>query len=153
LLVAISLLGVSLWKTIDDDFQPAQPAASADAGATPVGANDPVVMTVDGTQVRDSEFAAMLQSLPENMRTALANPGGRDILAEELVKRKVLERYARDKGLARQPQVAAALAVTQGEILATAALRDKLASLPTLTPREIYDQNRDQFETLVLSQV
>jgi peptidyl-prolyl cis-trans isomerase C len=153
LLVAIALLGVSLWKTIDDDFKPAEPVASVGSGAASEVANDRVVLTVDGTQVRESEFAAMLQSLPEQMQTALANPGGRDILAEELIKRKVLERYARDKGLARQPQVAAALAVTQGEILATAALRDKLASLDPLTPREIYDQNRDQFETLVLSQV
>ncbi|MFN2441607.1 MAG: peptidylprolyl isomerase [Thermoanaerobaculia bacterium] len=153
LLVAIALLGVSLWKTIDGDFKPAESAASPTGPAEAPAANDPVVMTVDGMQVRESEFGAMMQSLPEQMRTALANPGGRDILAEELVKRKVLERYAREKGLARQPQVAAALAVTQGEILATAALRDKLASLETLTPRQIYDQNLDQFETLVLSQI
>lgn len=153
LLVAIALLGVSLWKTIDEDFQPATGTASADQAAAPATAQDRVVMTVNGTEVRESEFAAMVSSLPEQMQTALANPGGRDIIAEEMVKRKVLEQQARRKNLDRNPQVAAALTVAQGEILATAALRDLLAAQENLTPRQIYDQNLDQFETLVLSQI
>ncbi|MFN2240444.1 MAG: peptidylprolyl isomerase [Thermoanaerobaculia bacterium] len=152
LLVAIALLGITLWKTIDKDFKSTAPVAGA-APDAPAGAGDPVLVTVNGDAVRQSEFDAAVARLPEQMQGVIASPEGRQALAEELVRMKVLEQYAREKGLDRQPDVSSALSIAQGNILANAAMRDMAASQPELTPRELYDRNRNQFEAVRLSQI
>lgn len=152
LLVAIALLGVTLWKTIGKDFKRSSTSPETPAAATAT-AEDPVLVTVNGDEVRQSEFDAAVSRLPEQMQGVIASPEGRKALAEELVRMKVLEQYARQKGLDRQPDVSSALAVAQGNILANAAIRDLVASQKELTPRELYDRNRQQFEAVRLSQI
>jgi peptidyl-prolyl cis-trans isomerase C len=152
LLVAVALLGITLWKTIDKDFTSTVPAAGA-AAAAPAGSEDPVLVTVNGADVRQSEFDAALARLPEQMQGVIASPEGRKALAEELVRMKVLEQYARQKGLDRQPDVASALSIAQGNILANAAMRELVNTQKELTPRELYDRNRKQFEAVRLSQI
>ncbi len=152
LLVAIALLGVAFWKTIDEDFQPVAEGEPAE-GAAPAAGENPILVTVNGTEIRQAEFQAAVASLPEQMQAPLATPAGRKALAEELVRMKLLETYARQNGLDRQPPVAAQLAITQGNILANAALRHLLSSQEEVSPRELYERNLDQFETVHLSQI
>jgi peptidyl-prolyl cis-trans isomerase C len=152
LLVAVALLGITLWKTIDKDFKSGTPAAGS-ARAVPPDAEDPVLVTVNGEEVRQSEFNAAVARLPEQMQGVMATAEGREALAEELVRMKVLEQYARQKGLDRQPEISSALSIAQGNILANAAMRDLVASQKELTPRELYDRNRKQFEAVRLSQI
>lgn len=152
LLVAIALLGVSLWRTIGGDFEQAGGGGDAAAGVR-AGQSDRVVLTVNGSPIRESEMQAALASLPEHMRGALATEAGREALAEELIRMELLEQYAREKNLQRQPDVAARLEMAQGNILANAALRDLAQGQEELTPRELYDQNLHQFETVTLSQI
>ncbi len=151
LLVAIALLGVTLWKTIGKDFKAAAPATSTAEGAAP--AEDAVLVTVNGDEIRQSEFDAAVARLPREMQGVINSPEGRKALAEELVRMKALEQYARQKGLDREPDVASALSVAQGEILANAALRDLVATQKDVSPRELYERNRQQFEAVKLSQI
>jgi peptidyl-prolyl cis-trans isomerase C len=151
LLVAIALLGVTLWKTIGKDFKKASPATAAAGGAAP--AEDPVLVTVNGDEIRQGEFDAAVERLPREMQAVIGSPAGRKALAEELVRMKTLEQYARQNALDRKPDVAAAVAVAQGEILANAAIRDLVATQKDVTPRELYDRNREQFEAVKLSQI
>lgn len=152
LLVAIALLGLSLWKTIGDDFQPAG-GEGGRAETAPAAQGDEVVLTVNGSPIRESEMKAAVASLPEQMRGALATEAGREALAEELIRMELLEQYAREKNLQRQPDVAARLEIAQGNILANAALRDLSQTQAELTPKELYEQNRQKFETVSLSQI
>ncbi|HEY0789343.1 MAG TPA: peptidylprolyl isomerase, partial [Thermoanaerobaculia bacterium] len=151
LLVAIALLGVTLWKTIGKDFKKAAPETAA-AGATAT-AQDPVLVTVNGEEIRQAEFDAAVERLPREMQGVINSPEGRTALAEELIRMKTLEQYARQNELDRQSDVAAALSVSEGEILANAAIRDLVAKQKDVTPRELYDRNRAQFEAVKLSQI
>lgn len=151
LLVAVALLGIALWKTIGKDFKAAAPATGT--AAETAAPEDPLLVTVNGDEIRQSEFDAAVARLPEQMQGVIGTPEGRKALAEELVRMKVLEQYARQKGLDRQPEVASALAVAQGNILANAAVRDIVATQKEVTPRELYERNRQQFEAVRLSQI
>jgi peptidyl-prolyl cis-trans isomerase C len=151
LLVAIALLGITLWKTIGKDFRSAEPTAKGTPAAPAV--EDPVLVTVNGDPVRQSEFDAAIARLPREMQAVIGTEEGRKALAEELIRMKALEQYARQKGLEKQPDVASSLAVAQGEILANAAVRDLVESQKAVTPRELYDRNRNQFEAVRLSQI
>ena len=152
LLVAVALLGVTLWKTIGKDFKTTSTTSQTTAAATAT-AEDPVLVTVNGDEVRQSEFDAAVTRLPEQMQGVIATPEGRKALAEELVRMKVLEQYARQKALDRQPDVASALSIAEGNILANAAIRDIVAAQKEVTPRELYDRNRQQFEAVHLKQI
>ncbi|HVR44759.1 MAG TPA: peptidylprolyl isomerase, partial [Thermoanaerobaculia bacterium] len=152
LLVTIALLGVQYWKTIDEDFKAAGPAAGAGSGPGP-SAGDEAVVTVNGLPIRQSEFLAALATVPEQMQAPLASEAGRKALAEELVRMKLLEDHARRRGLDKEPAVAGQISIVTGNILANAALRDLATTREPLTPRELYDQNLRQFESVRLSQI
>lgn len=154
LLVAIALLGVALWRAIDDDFPlGGTPAAAGDATTTAAPPADRLVATVNGMEIRESEFQATVAGLPPQMQAALGTRAGRETLTEELIKMKLLEGYARQKGLHRRPEVASRLAAAQGQILTNAALRDLLEAQEEMTPRELYDKYSARFETVRLSQI
>lgn len=154
LLVAIALLGVALWKTIGKDFEtaPAGTAAEGEPAEAPPAAPDEIVATVDGEPIRFSEVRAAMASFPEQMQGALNTKEGRQAVVEELVRMKLLEKYARSKGLDRRPEVSARLSIAQGNILMNAAAADIMRGLQG-TPREIYDRNPALFETVELSQI
>lgn len=151
LLAAIALLGVTLWKTIGKDFKSSAPKTASAEGTAP--AEDAVLVTVNGAEIRQAEFEAAVERLPREMQSVINSPEGRLALAEELVRMKALEQYAKQKGLEKQPDVAAAISVAAGEILANAAIRDLVATQKDVTPRELYDRNRQQFEAVKLSQI
>ncbi|HUP64723.1 MAG TPA: peptidylprolyl isomerase [Thermoanaerobaculia bacterium] len=151
LLVAIALLAVSLWRAIGGDFK-RDDAAGAGAGRSQPAA-DEVLVRVNGQPIRASEFNAAVASLPPQMQAPIASPSGRKALAEELVRMKILEQHARQKGLEKDPEISARLAVATGNILANAALRDIMAGQQPASPRELYDQNLRQFESVQLSQI
>ena len=151
LLVAVALLGITFWKTIDEDFQSSTPARGR--AEAPDAPENPVLLTVNGHEMRQAEFDAAVARLPEEMQGIIASPEGRKALAEELIRMKVLEQYAKEKGLDREPAVASAIAIAEGNILANAAIRDIAATQEEVTPRELYERNRRQFEAVRLSQI
>ncbi len=113
---------------------------------------DPVMVRVNGGEIRESEFEAAMESIPAQMRSALSSPSGRKVLAEELVRMKVLELEGEKMGLEKDPEIASRLAMARGNILANAAL-EKLATTENMTPEQIYEKSKSQFETVKARQI
>ena len=127
---------------------PAQPQAPQDnaqtaaAGAPAKG--DPenvdpnkVVLTVGTEKVTAGEVEALVSDLSSQQRQML-KAAGRRVLAEELIKVKLLAQEARKRGLEESPKVKRQLELARNQILASAVAGD--------VQRQHYDQNKQQFE-------
>src|SRR5207253_3454830 len=70
------------------------------ASGTPSGAafGGPVILRVNGEPVTQKEFEAYLAAAPEQARTFAASAEGRRMIAEQLVRMKVLEQEGRKMG-------------------------------------------------------
>ncbi len=113
---------------------------------------DPVYVRVNGGEIHQSEFEAAMESIPAQMRSALSSPSGRKVLAEELVRMKVLEMEGERLELEKDPEIASRIAMARGNILANAAL-ERLATGEKLTPEQIYEKSKSQFETVKARQI
>ena len=113
---------------------------------------DPVVVRVNGGEIHQSELEAAMETVPAQMRMALATPAGKKVLAEELVRMKVLELEGEKMGLAKDPEIASRIAMARGNILANAAL-EKMTRSTNLTPEQIYEQSKSQFEVVKARQI
>lgn len=113
---------------------------------------DPVMVRVNGGEIHQSEFEAAMETVPAQMRMALASPAGKKVLAEELVRMKVLELEGEKMGLEKDPEIASRIAMARGNILANAAL-EKLTRSTNLTPEQIYEQSKSQFEAVKARQI
>jgi parvulin-like peptidyl-prolyl isomerase len=149
LVIAIlaSLLAAAACQKKADETAP-----QAQAQATPTPPEDPVVIKVNGADVKLSEFQAAIESIPEQMRGAIATPAGKKVLAEELVRMKVLEMEGGKLGLDRDPAVAGRIAVARANILANAAVQ-KLTEQSKLTPEQLYEKTKSKFETAKVRQI
>jgi len=99
---------------------------SADAGSGEPGADDKVVMRVNGQPVTEREFALMMQSAPEQARPFYASPEGRRAIADEIAKVKILEAEAAKMGLSEDPEIRTQLSMMRAQLMAGKAL-EKLA--------------------------
>lgn len=108
----------------DLPLTPSQPFEAKAAGVGKVAAKEgKVVMHVNGEPVTESEFNAFAQSVPEEQRAFLAsNPQGKRMLANEIVKLKMLEQEARRLGVSADPEVQTQIDMTNAQIVATRAL-------------------------------
>jgi len=102
-------------------------SADSTADASKPGANDKVVMRVNGQPVTEREFTLFMQSIPEQQRPFYTSPAGRRALADELVKLRVLEQEGRRIGIADDPEVRAQIEMARAQITAGRAL-EKLAN-------------------------
>jgi peptidyl-prolyl cis-trans isomerase C len=126
--------------------------SAASGQATPVPAEDPVIIKVNGDEVRLSEFNAAVESIPEQMRGPITTPAGKKVLAEELVRMKVLEQEGSKLGLDRDPVVAGKIAVARANIIANAAVQ-RLAAQTQMTPEQLYEKTKTQYETAKVRQI
>ena len=113
----------------------AQPAA-AKASAANVDPNK-VVLTVGNEKVTAGEVEALIADLSSQQRQAL-QAAGRRLLAEELIKVKLLSQEAQKRGLQDSPKVKRQLSLVRDQILAS--------SLAADVQRQHYDQNKQQYE-------
>ena len=125
----------------------AQPAAAPAAGSAP-RANaakgdsdnvDPnkVVLTVGNEKVTAGEVEALIGDLSSQQRQVIKSAGKR-VLAEELIKVKLLAQEAQKRGLQDSPKVKRQLDLVRGQILASAVAAD--------VQRQHWEQNKGQFE-------
>lgn len=107
---------------------PSQPfrGDKAESAAGGEGKGDNVVMRVNGQAVTEREFALMLQSVPAEQRAMLATPEGRGMIADEIIRVKVLEQEAEKMGLEKDPEIKLQLAMMRSQLMAGKALQ-KLA--------------------------
>ena len=146
MVVFLALLLMGARWLVEHRPAPAR-AATAETGLQrTANPNDPVVIEVNGEPVLQSEFVAAIASVPPQMRAGLESDAGKKQLAEELVKMKLLEQYARRVGLDRNPELAGRMEMVRGNLLASAAMRHILENTKPLTPQEIYEINKSMFE-------
>lgn len=113
--------------TPDLPLSPSQPfVASQKKTPRKIAADDKVVMRVNGEPITEREFAAFVESAPEEARPFYASPAGRRALADELVKLKALEQEAERLGLTEEPEVRTQIDMARAQIAASRAL-EKLA--------------------------
>jgi len=108
----------------DLPLTPSQPFEAAAPGVAKTSVKEgKVVMRVNGEPVTESEFNAFAQSVPEEQRAFLAsNPQGKRMLANEIVKLKMLEQEASRLGVQADPEVKTQIDMTNAQIMATRAL-------------------------------
>jgi parvulin-like peptidyl-prolyl isomerase len=133
-------------------------AKKPDAPTTPVAAakpavDDPVILTVNGEDVRRSEFDAAAASIPEQMRVAIQGEGGKKALAEEIIRLKILEQEGKKLKVDEQPDVAAQLRLETSNIMARATLPRLVAERGTKDVRQLYDENKARFEFVKARQI
>jgi len=91
----------------------AQQAADAPAA-------DPVVIRIGEVEVHQSEFEALIESLPTEYRVYVQQPEGRRSFAKDFVEMKVLAIEAERTGVAAEPEVATQLQLMRDNTLASA---------------------------------
>ena len=113
-----------------------QPQAQAQQPAT-----DPnkVVLTVGDQKVTAGEVEALVNDLPARQQQLLQQAGKR-MLAEELVRIKLLAQEAQKRKLDQDPKTRRQLELTRDQILAGAVASDVL--------REQYSQNKEKYEKI-----
>lgn len=116
-------------------------------------ANGNVVMTVNGEEITEREFAAFIAEAPEQMQMFYASPEGRRILADELVKLKALEQEGRRLGVDKDPEVATRLEMTETNIVAGSALRKIIGNPDEQRLRAAYEKEKPSLETTALSHI
>ena len=128
---------------------PAQPAAAAqpagqakadvakDAGPSEAK-TDPnkVVLTVGNEKITAGDIDALISDLSPQQRQVL-RAAGRRLLADEVVKMKLLSQEARKRGLQNSPKVKRQLELVHDQILANAVAGE--------LQRQHYEQNKDRF--------
>lgn len=102
----------------------------ASGGASGPAFGGPVVMRVNGEPVTQKEFEAYLAAAPEQARTFAASAEGRKLIAEQLVRMKVLEQEGRKLGAEKDPEVSSQVALMRANAEAGFALQ-KLVGEPT----------------------
>jgi len=95
-------------------------AFSAFAQQKPADANDPVVIRIGDVAVHQSEFEALIESLPAEYRVYVQQPEGRRSFAKDFVEMKVLAMEAEKRGVADDPTVAVQLKLMRDNTLASA---------------------------------
>ena len=119
----------------------------------PPAKNDPVIATVDGMDIHESEFSAAVELIPENMRAPLATPVGKKRLVEELIRMKLLTREAKSLNADDDPIVKARLRVSEENILSNAAVEKMIQKNQAPSLQDLYNRNRNEFETAKTRQI
>jgi parvulin-like peptidyl-prolyl isomerase len=114
--------------------------------------DDPVIIKVNDAEVRMSEFQAAIESIPEQMRGPVGTPAGKKVLAEELVRMKVLEQEGAKLGVESDPAVSGRIAVAKANIIANATVM-KLVESTNMTPEQLYEKTKSEFETAKVRQI
>lgn len=122
--VAFGLAAVrpNLPATPSSPFRPSDKASSE----RKLEKDEKVVMRVNGEPVTDREFALYVQAAPADQRPFYTTPAGRQAIADEIVKLKVLEQEAKRLGVTDDAEVRQQIEMARSQIIAARALQ-KLA--------------------------
>ena len=110
-IIAALTLAVAVGASAQQPKKTAQTTATA-----PAPASDPVVIKFGSTEVRQSEFEAAIQTLPEEYQAMASGPAKRNF-AEDYARMKMLASEAVKNGLDKDKKVQMQLALMRAEIL------------------------------------
>lgn len=98
-------------------------ACSVSALAQDATPTDPVVIRIGEVEVHQSEFEALIASLPHEYQLYVQQPDGKRSFAKDFVEMKVLAIEAEKSGVAKDPAVATQLKIVRDNALASAMVR------------------------------
>jgi len=112
------------------------------------GSKDPVVIRIGDVAVHQSEFEALIESLPAEYRVYLQQPEGRRSFAKDFVEMKVLAMEAEKRGIADEPTVAVQLKLMRDNTLASAMVNhvEKELEPSDEAIQALYESRRDKYE-------
>lgn len=118
-----------------------QPAAQS------APANDPVVLTIGTEKITQSQFEAMIATLPAQQRAQITTPEQKKKVAEQLAELKILAQDARAHKLDQDPQMKVKLALGADQVLAQADYQ-AMGSRPAddAAARAFYDSHLEDFQ-------
>src|SRR5580658_16646 len=111
----------------------------------PSPAADPVVVTIGTDKITQSQFEAIVASLPEQARNSAKTPEGRRQLAQQLVELKVLAKEAKARKLDQTPAVQTRLTIQIDQVLASA-LFQSLGTSDEAAVRAYYEAHKNEME-------
>jgi len=133
-------------------------AASLACGQQPpartAGADDPVVLTIGNEKITQSQFEAMVATLPPQQRGQITTPEQRRKVAEQLAELKTLAQEARTQKLDQTPEVKVKLALQADQVLANAAYQ-AMGSAPASedAARAFYNGHKEDFEEVTAKHI
>ena len=118
---------------------PKADAGKGDAKVEPGKKVDPgkVVLAVGDEKITAGDVEALISDLSPQQRQIIRSPGGRRMLADEIIKMKLLSQEAHKRGLDKAPKVKRQLELVRDQVLANAVATD--------VQRQHYEQNKDKF--------
>lgn len=121
-------------------------AASAQDGASV--AADPIVIRIGEVEIHQSEFEALLESLPAEYRAYVHQPGGMRTFAGDFVEMKVLAIEAEKQGVSEEPAVATQLRLVRDNTLASAMVErvEKSVEPDDALIQARYEASKSQYE-------
>ena len=157
LLIAVAAIAVivALCFGLNSMRPPYKPTASAPYAA-PLSASAPtahVIMRVNGEPVTEEEFTAAFQQLPEQLQQQFASEGGKQALAERIVRLKLLEQEGRRLGLDKDPKVAAQLAFSRTNAVADATFQKLQKPATEAGLKKFYAENKAKMDAIELNHI
>lgn len=150
--VVVALIIAAIWWAVSKNAsKPVAPSAPTAAAKPAV--EDPVILTVNGEDVRRSEFEAAAASIPEQMRVAIQGEAGKKALAEEIIRLKILEQEGKKLKVDEDPEVSARVRLETSNIMARAALPRLVAERGTKDLQKLYEENKSRFEFVKARQI
>ncbi len=120
-----------------------KPAAPTTAPVDPAK----VVLTVGDQKITAADFNAFIADLPPQYQQMAQGPGKR-MIAEDLVKLKLMAAEARKQSMDNDPKVKRQLGLMQEQVLASA-LQEKLSkNVDDAAEKKYYDDHKAEYETL-----
>jgi peptidyl-prolyl cis-trans isomerase C len=108
---------------------------------------DPVVLTVGSEKITQSQFEAIVDTLPEQQRGIVNSPEGRRQLAEKLAELKVLAQAARARKLDQDAGVKTKLALQADQVLASTMFQNLGDAAPDeALIQAYYDKHKSEYE-------
>lgn len=127
LVVAVAAFALNSLRG-DSPLTPSKPHEPGKTASSKAGEKSgKTVLRINGEAVTEEEFNRFLEQAPEQMRAFYASPAGRNALADELVKVKLLEQEGRKLKLDQDPEVVRQIENARSQIIAGRALEKIMA--------------------------
>lgn len=145
-LVTIALALAATAVFAQDKKPAATPAAPAEKKVV-IEEVDPVIITAADLKIRQSEFEAAINTLPEEYRK-FAMGQGKKQFADDYVRMKLLASQGMKENLQNDPEVVKQLNLMRENLVSTAELKKIEASLPISDAelKKAYDEQKKDYE-------